>query len=108
MPATSHPATSCPYYNAGAWHFLSAKDRNRRTTKSVFEYYKCTDCGLIFMSSPPHDMAPFYAGGYDPIPSSASELRAIAAGEKYRTESVLAYKASGRCLEIGPWRGVIC
>jgi SAM-dependent methyltransferase len=58
-------------------------------------------------------MAPYYQGGYDPIPASVAELRQIAAGEKYRTEPALAYKsrglkAAGRCLEIGPWRGVIC
>jgi SAM-dependent methyltransferase len=60
------------------------------------------------MDSPPDDMSPFYKGGYDPIPSSAAELQSIAAGEKYRTEGVLKYKDQGRCLEIGPWRGVIC
>jgi 2-polyprenyl-3-methyl-5-hydroxy-6-metoxy-1,4-benzoquinol methylase len=60
------------------------------------------------MESPPGDMTPFYKGGYDPIPSSAAELRRIAAGEKYRTEPVLQHKSTGRCLEIGPWRGVIC
>ena len=53
-------------------------------------------------------MSPYYRGGYDPIPASAAELRQIALGERYRTEPVLKYKTSGRCLEIGPWRGVIC
>jgi len=60
------------------------------------------------MESPPADMTPYYQGGYDPIPSSAANLRAIAAAEKFRTESVLKYKSAGCCLEIGPWRGVIC
>ena len=99
---------SCPYCRGEAFHFLFATDRNRRTTRRKFEYQKCAQCGLIFMDSPPSDMAPFYEGGYDPIPSTASELRSIAAGEKYRTEPVLKYKHGGRCLEIGPWRGVIC
>lgn len=60
------------------------------------------------MKSPPRDMTPYYRGGYDPIPASADELRQIAAGERYRTEPILRYKSGGRCLEIGPWRGVIC
>ena len=103
------PSTvSCPYCQAEAAHFLSAKDKNRRTTKVVFDYYKCGGCGLVFMESVPQDMAPFYRGGYDSIPSSATDLQKIAAGEKYRTEPVLEYKSKGRCLEIGPWRGVIC
>ncbi len=53
-------------------------------------------------------MSTYYRGGYDRIPTSAAELRQIAAAEKYRTDPVLKYKSSGRCLEIGPWRGVIC
>lgn len=53
-------------------------------------------------------MTPYYRGGYDPIPASAEELRRIALGEQYRTAPVLKYKSGGRCLEIGPWRGVIC
>jgi SAM-dependent methyltransferase len=60
------------------------------------------------MKSPPPDMARYYRGGYDPIPESVDELRRIAVHEKYRTEPVLKYKTGGRCLEIGPWRGVIC
>lgn len=107
-PGASYPVVSCPYCRAGAAHFLSAGDKNRRTTKDKFEYYKCEGCGLLFMDPPPEDTAPFYRGGYDPIPSSASELREIAAGERYRTEPLLGYKSKGRCLEIGPWRGVIC
>ncbi len=98
----------CPNCEGEASHFLSATDKNRNTTESKFEYFKCGDCGLMFMDSPPADMAPFYKGGYDPIPCSASDLRVIAAGERYRTEPLLRHKSKGRCLEIGPWRGVIC
>jgi hypothetical protein len=91
-----------------ASHFVSSLDRNRRTTDHVFEYFRCQRCGLIFLKSPPEDMTPYYRGGYDPIPATADELRKIAAAEKFRTEPVLKYKRAGRCLEIGPWRGVIC
>jgi 2-polyprenyl-3-methyl-5-hydroxy-6-metoxy-1,4-benzoquinol methylase len=101
-------AVACPYCQSLSLHFLSSTDRNRHTTDQVFEYFCCEGCGLIFMKSPPKDMSPYYRGGYDPIPVTAAELRQIAAGEKYRTEPVLKYKSSGRCLEIGPWRGVIC
>jgi len=103
-----HAAIACPYCQSAGRHLLSATDRNRRTTDEVFEYFRCGGCGLIFMQSPPQDMSPYYRGGYDPIPASAADLRHIAQAEKYRTEPVLKYKSSGRCLEIGPWRGVIC
>jgi SAM-dependent methyltransferase len=60
------------------------------------------------MHSPPKDMGPFYKGGYEPIPATVSELKMIAASEKYRVEPILRHKRSGRFLEIGPWRGVFC
>ncbi len=106
--STVPSAVACPYCRAESRHFLSSTDRNRHTTREDFDYYRCEGCGLIFMNSPPQDMAPYYRGGYDAIPSTAAELRRIAAGERYRTEPVLKYKSGGRCLEIGPWRGVVC
>jgi len=107
-PEIGRAAIACPYCRSTASHFLSSSDRNRHTTDQVFVYFRCQGCGLIFMKSPPADMSPYYRGGYDAIPASADQLRAIAAHEKYRTEPLLKYKHSGRCLEIGPWRGVIC
>lgn len=60
------------------------------------------------MQNPPADMGPHYQGGYDPIPQTLTELRAIAAKEDYRIAPILKHKTSGRYLEIGPWRGVAC
>jgi 2-polyprenyl-3-methyl-5-hydroxy-6-metoxy-1,4-benzoquinol methylase len=54
----------------------------------------------------PTDMHPFYEGGYQKIPNTLSELRAIAAAEKYRMKPILKYKNGGRLLEIGPWMGI--
>jgi 2-polyprenyl-3-methyl-5-hydroxy-6-metoxy-1,4-benzoquinol methylase len=107
-PENGRGLIACPHCQSRASHFVSSVDRNRHTTDHVFEYFRCQRCGLIFLKSPPEDMTPYYRGGYDPIPATADELRKIAAAEKFRTEPVLKYKRAGRCLEIGPWRGVIC
>ncbi len=106
--AKSDAATSCPACGGSAAHLLSAIDRNRRTTKEIFEYFSCSKCGLVFMESPPEDMSPYYQGGYEPIPESLSAMREIAALEHYRSDPILKYRKSGRFLEIGPWRGVFC
>lgn len=107
-PGNGYKPVACPYCHSAGSHLVSSKDRNRHTSEEVFHYFRCGGCGLIFMKSPPQDMKPYYRGGYDLIPASAAELRKIAGAEKYRTEPVFKYKTSGRCLEIGPWRGVIC
>lgn len=98
----------CPYCHGCSIAFVESTDYNRGTTSARFRYFRCMQCGLVFMSPLPADMRTFYAGGYDPIPSSLAELKAIAADETYRMAPILRYKTGGRLLEIGPWRGVFC
>jgi 2-polyprenyl-3-methyl-5-hydroxy-6-metoxy-1,4-benzoquinol methylase len=102
----SHSERLCPYCNGTSVLLVASSDRNRHTTQVVFDYYSCQQCGLIFMDSPPTDMSPFYAGGYEKIPENLQELRLVAEREKYRLDPVLRHKNKGRLLEIGPWRGV--
>ncbi len=96
----------CPYCFCNSLPFVSSTDKNRHTTASVFGYYQCHDCGLVFMDGIPSDLAHFYEGGYQPMPASLSELRKLAACERYRMNSILKYKKGGKLLEIGPWVGI--
>lgn len=96
----------CPYCDAKARPFLSAGDVNRRISDQVFTYSKCTDCGLVFIDEIPKNIASFYAGGYQPIPASLTELQHLAKTEKYRLEPILRHKGRGKLLELGPWIGI--
>jgi 2-polyprenyl-3-methyl-5-hydroxy-6-metoxy-1,4-benzoquinol methylase len=96
----------CPYCTSATQLLVVAKDSNRQTTDLTFHYFQCKDCGLVFMNPIPADLRPFYKGGYQKIPGSLSELRAIAEAEKYRMKPILKYKTGGRLLEIGPWMGI--
>jgi 2-polyprenyl-3-methyl-5-hydroxy-6-metoxy-1,4-benzoquinol methylase len=96
----------CPYCAGTSKLLVATTDVNRGTTSSVFRYYQCGLCRLVFMHPIPSDMRPFYAGGYQKIPSGLAALRAIAAGEKYRMKPILRYKSSGSLLDIGPWIGI--
>jgi 2-polyprenyl-3-methyl-5-hydroxy-6-metoxy-1,4-benzoquinol methylase len=96
---------SCPYCQSISRFFVSSTDRNRRTTTEVFHYFQCENCNLVFMDPIPANLIPFYEGGYGTIPRSLSELRQLAAAERYRMDPILKFKTSGRLLEIGPWRG---
>jgi 2-polyprenyl-3-methyl-5-hydroxy-6-metoxy-1,4-benzoquinol methylase len=102
----SNNTPQCPYCNSVARQFVGTKDFNRRTTDLTFQYFQCQKCGLVFMDPIPVDMRPFYEGGYQKIPNTLSELRAIAETEKYRMKPILKYKNEGRLLEIGPWMGI--
>lgn len=98
--------TVCPYCHAKAKPFLSARDINRHITDEVFSYSQCFSCGLVFMDEIPKDMARYYSGGYQPVPASLEELRALANDEKYRLEPILRHKSGGKLLELGPWIGM--
>lgn len=98
--------TLCPYCHAEAKPFLSTRDINRQITDKVFSYSQCSSCGLVFMGKIPEDMSRYYSGGYQPIPTSLEQLRALAGEEKYRLEPILRYKRGGKLLELGPWIGM--
>lgn len=97
---------ACPYCSSPAQHLVSSPDLNRQTTQSTFNYYQCTNCGLVFLYPQPDDMTAAYQGGYQSIPKDLSRLRKIAETERYRLDAILRYKTEGRLLEIGPWMGI--
>jgi 2-polyprenyl-3-methyl-5-hydroxy-6-metoxy-1,4-benzoquinol methylase len=103
--STRNQAT-CPYCGGAANFLIASTDRNRHTTRDVFDYFRCPVCHLVFMDPIHQDLRPFYAGGYREIPQSLDDLRSIAAQETYRLDPVLALKQQGRLLEVGPWMGV--
>ncbi len=95
----------CPCCAAASALYLVSKDRNRHLSDEEFSYYRCINCGLVFIDPVPSDLERFYEGGYQQIPKSLGELRAIAVKERYRLAPVME-KAGGALLEIGPWIGV--
>src|SRR6266702_4855369 len=97
---------SCPKCGVTAQWFISSSDVNRRISRDTFHYYRCSCCELIFLSPIPKDLSKFYEGGYQKIPKTLVELRAIAKKEDYRLEPILKYLHSGKLLEIGPWMGI--
>lgn len=96
----------CPYCHSKTNTYFSAQDVNRQITNELFIYNRCTNCGLIFMDAIPEDIASYYRGGYQAVPTSLEEFRALSKKDKYRLEPILRYKRGGKLLEIGPWTGV--
>jgi SAM-dependent methyltransferase len=94
----------CPCCAASAVLWTVSADRNRRITAETFGYYRCSGCGLVFIDPVPVHLERYYAGGYQPIPKSLTELRQIASSEKYRLDALAGL--SGDLLEIGPWIGI--
>jgi len=92
----------CPLCNNASKLFMQTEDYNRITSRLLFNYYRCTKCGLIFLSPIPVDLGDYYPNGYYSIPNKISDLALAAEQERYKIDIVKKYANNGRLLEIGP------
>ena len=93
--------SACPLCNTEANFFFKTKDHNENITDEIFSYWKCLDCGLIFLSNLPKNLGQYYQDNYYQIPS-LENLARIARANEYQIEFILKYKKPGHLLEIGP------
>jgi 2-polyprenyl-3-methyl-5-hydroxy-6-metoxy-1,4-benzoquinol methylase len=82
-------------------HFRT-KDFNRKLSQETFEYFRCPDCGLIFLSPVPANLGQYYPATYYTLPKSGAELGRLFAPERYKLEIVQRFVQRGRLTEIGP------
>ena len=98
----------CPFCNARSFLRFRARDLNNRVTEEAFDYYRCSACGLVYLSPIPADLAKYYHTDYIAydIPSSLEQLKAKAEQVRFRVDIVQQYAPkTGRLMEIGPSYG---
>lgn len=98
--------TTCPACGGSARLLLSSPDHNRKIDTTVFSYWQCHACEMVYMDPIPNNIGDYYAGGYQEIPEDFSSFVRMADTEKYRLEPLLRHKRQGEVLEIGPWIGI--
>jgi 2-polyprenyl-3-methyl-5-hydroxy-6-metoxy-1,4-benzoquinol methylase len=84
---------------------LRTKDYNRRSSREVFDYFRCPGCKTIFLFPLPANLPDYYPPEYHSMPSSIEQLKARAEGECYKIDIVRRFVSGGRLLEIGPSHG---
>jgi SAM-dependent methyltransferase len=84
---------------------FKAKDYNRKTDATVFDYYRCSSCDLVFLHPQPGNMSKYYQTEFYYIPSTIEELCRNARGEKYKVKLIQQFVSSGTLLDIGPGPG---
>ncbi|MDD5428969.1 MAG: class I SAM-dependent methyltransferase [Candidatus Omnitrophica bacterium] len=84
---------------------FSTKDHNRKVSGEEFLYFKCPECGLIFLSDIPSDLGRYYGSEYYRVPS-LERLKKIARAERFKIDIIKKFMNSGNLLEIGPAFGV--
>jgi len=96
---------TCPLCKQDSCSYFRTRDLNREITREIFHYFRCSSCGLIFLSPIPSDINKYYPSDYYAIPRSLSELEKAAEGERYKIDIVRQFSSGGRLLEIGPAYG---
>jgi 2-polyprenyl-3-methyl-5-hydroxy-6-metoxy-1,4-benzoquinol methylase len=92
----------CPLCSQSSGVCFRSKDFNRKLSKEVFNYFRCPECRLIFLSPVPANLAKYYPETYYDLPTSCAELNRIFAPQRYKLEIVTGFVSRGRLLEIGP------
>jgi 2-polyprenyl-3-methyl-5-hydroxy-6-metoxy-1,4-benzoquinol methylase len=82
--------------------YFRTRDRNRRMSDHMFDYYRCPSCGLIFLSPIPSNLGDYYTAAYHSNPPTREHLLSMAAADHYKIELVQRFVSGGRLLEIGP------
>ena len=95
----------CPVCRSNTKVSFETKDWNRNVSSESFEYRKCCNCNLIFLSSIPGDLNKYYGGSYY-CPPSVAKLKKAAKAESYQLEMITRFVKKGRLLEVGPGFGI--
>lgn len=95
----------CPQCHRGGHRLFSVGDLNRKVSARKFDYYRCGNCGLIFLAPIPSDLAAYYPDTYHEIPRSIEDLKSATEHEIFKVETIKAYSDGRRLLEIGPSYG---
>lgn len=95
----------CPQCGTQAALLFKTKDFNRHLSDVEFPYFRCPNCGVIFLDPIPADLGRYYPPEYYPIPRSLADLLPEVKGQNMRLAHLMPFLTSGRLLEIGPAYG---
>lgn len=98
---------TCKACGNTAEFFVTSFDYNKKISAEAFQYYKCHNCGYIFLDPIPDDIGRFYPTEYYEVPKSEAELLASAERwQRWKLDTVKQFKPGGKLLEIGPAYGL--
>jgi 2-polyprenyl-3-methyl-5-hydroxy-6-metoxy-1,4-benzoquinol methylase len=98
---------ACPQCNGSSCFSFTAHDTNRRMSNDLFDFYRCSQCHLIFLAPIPNDLGNYYPTEYYEIPATRVALVSLAAASQgSKLDIVRRFHTSGRLLEIGPAYGL--
>lgn len=98
--------THCPSCKCTAEKYFSVPDINQRISDQIFDYYRCTVCGLIFLSPIPMNLQDFYGSAYSAYQHpKIVTMQDVSAHDISKIKVVKKYAQGEKLLEIGPGYG---
>lgn len=94
--------TICPYCNTESFRFFITRDWNKRITETLFPYYRCPACKLIFLAQIPGNLGDYYPQEYYLVPGSLSDLEVVSEHERFKLNLITRFIHKGKLLEVGP------
>ena len=96
---------ACPYCGGITKKYFSAHDINQRISELEFIYYRCNECGLIFLDPIPNNIQDYYGQEY-PAYRKIEDIKKEATDYDFGKIAIINKYAQGkRLLEIGPGSG---
>jgi len=105
MTSLSRPA-ACGFCGGALRYALSAPDRNRAISRTVFHYRRCEHCGAYSLENVPSDLGRYYPDDYYALPRDRAQADLSLSGDQYKLDIIRRHVQSGRLLEIGPGAGM--
>jgi SAM-dependent methyltransferase len=95
----------CPLCGCSTEFELTACDRNRGITTDLFDYRRCTGCGVIFLANAPADPGRYYPQHYYDVPAPEQKAQLLES-ERYKLGLIRRLSTPGRLVEIGAAYGL--
>lgn len=105
LPDNVRAVSRCPQCKTLSALLFQARDVNRAVTEETFAYYRCGQCGLVFLQPIPHDLRHYYPAGYHAKPESEDNLLERAEKEQFKLDAIGNVGHGRSLLEIGPSYG---
>jgi SAM-dependent methyltransferase len=104
---TDSSSARCTACGSAARLAFETPDLNRRISPTLFRYYQCPACGLIFLSPIPSDLSAYYPGDYHSFPRTKDAVAQAAEPERYKLDVITRFASptparGARLVEIGP------
>jgi 2-polyprenyl-3-methyl-5-hydroxy-6-metoxy-1,4-benzoquinol methylase len=96
---------TCPFCGNQAYFAFSAKDWNQHSSQTLFKYFRCKSCELVFLHPVPADTSSFYVNEQFSIPEKLDEFPARVGSQRWKLDLVRSHLTGPTLLEIGPATG---